>query len=165
MVRVRRKKQVLREIHFHAVALPNRDGGRYLYEAVKDRGGRLRNTARSPIGECLGTARGDGAATLRDLACSSNHTQSYRGAEDLEVVVVDLIFQPFLSDLVEALELIEIDGVTVWHNQAVKNHGHPALLAEARRSNLLRFAQNNRSLGNDDVLMIVRIQADLRQGL
>src|ERR1035438_851442 len=74
VVRVRRKKQVLREIHFHAVALPDRDGGRYLYEAVKDSGGRLRNTARRPVGECLGTAGRDGAATLGDLACSSNHT-------------------------------------------------------------------------------------------
>src|SRR5208282_4485117 len=123
-------KQVLREIHFHTVALSNCDGGRYLYEAIKDRGGRLRNTARSPVGECLGTARGDGAATLSDLTRSGNHTQSDRGAENLKVMIVDLVFQPFLSDLIETLKLIEIDGVAVWHNQAVKNHGHPALLAE-----------------------------------
>ena len=155
MIRVRRKKQVLREIHFHAVTLPDRDGGRYLYEAVKDSGRRLRNTARSPVRECLGTARGNRAATLSDLACPSNHTQSDRGAEDLEVVVVDLIFQSFLSDLIETLKLIEIDGVTVRHNQPVKNNGHAPLLAEARRSNFLCFAQNNRSLGNDHVLMIV----------
>ena len=158
MVRVRRKKQVLREIDFYAVALPNRDSRRYLYEAIKDRGRRLRNTARSPVGECLGTARGDGAATLSDLARSGNHTQSDRGAENLKVMIVDLVFQPFLSDLIETLELVEIDGVTIRHNQAVKNHGHPALLAEARRSNLLRLAQNNRSLRNDHVLMIVGIQ-------
>ena len=59
---------------------------------------------------------------------------------------------------ISAVELVEIDGVAVWHNQAVKNDRHPALLAEAGRSNLLRFTQNNRSLGNDDVLMIVGIQ-------
>src|SRR2546425_12059993 len=86
VVRVRRKKQVLREIHFHTVALANRDRGRYLYEAVKDGGRRLRNTARSPVGECLGPARGDGTPTLRDLTCSGNHSQSYRGAENLKVV-------------------------------------------------------------------------------
>ena len=111
MVRIRRKKQVLREIHFHAVALSNCDGGRYLYEAIKDRGRRLRNTPRRPVGERLGTARRNGAATLSDLAGSGNHTQCDRGAEDLEVVVVNFIFQPFLSDLVETLELVEIDGV------------------------------------------------------
>src|SRR5580704_3616255 len=136
VVRVRRKKQVLREIHFHAVSLSDRDGGRYLHEAIKDRGGRLRNTARSPGGECLGTASRDGAATLRDLARPGNHTQSYRGTKDLEVVIVDLIFQSFLSDLIQTLELVEIDGVAVWHKQTVKNHGHSPLLAEARRSNL-----------------------------
>src|ERR1700693_5916045 len=101
------------------MALANRDGGRYLDEEVKDRGCRLRNTARCPVGECLGTTRCNGAATLRDLACSSNHTQSDRGDENLEVVVVDLIFESFLSDLIESLELIEIDGVTVRHNQPV----------------------------------------------
>src|ERR1700687_223954 len=104
VVRVRRKKQVLREIHFHAVALPNRDGGRYLDEAVKDSGCRLRNTGCSAVGKCLRTAGGDGPATLRDLARSGNHAQSYRRAEDLEVVVVDLVLQPFLSYLVESVE-------------------------------------------------------------
>ena len=73
-------------------------------------------------------------------------------------MVVDLVFQPFLSDLIEALEQVEINRVTVWHNQAVKNHGHSPLLAEAGRSNLLCLTQNNRSLGNDHVLMIVGIQ-------
>src|ERR1035438_3959732 len=111
VVRVRRKKQVLREIHFHAVALPNRDGGGYLYEAVKDSGGRLRNTARSPVRECLGSARCNGPATLSDLACSGNHAQGDRRAEDLKVVVVDLILEPCLSNLIEALELVEIDGL------------------------------------------------------
>src|SRR6202020_147409 len=105
-----------------------------------------------------GTARGDGPATLGDLAGSSNHTQSDRGSEDLQIMVVDLICESFFSDLIEALELVEIDGVTPRHNRALKNHGHPALLTEARRSNLLCFAQDNRSLGNDDVLMIVRIK-------
>src|SRR5713226_6824813 len=158
VVRVRRKKQVLREIHFHAMSFPNRDRGRYLNEAVKDSGRRLRNIVRSPVGECLGAARGNGAPTLRDLACSSDHTQSYRGAEDLKVVIVYLVLQSSLTDLVEAVELVEIDGVAVRHNQAVKNNGHSPLLAEACRSNLLCFTENHCPLGNDDVLMIVRIQ-------
>src|ERR1035438_6551328 len=118
----------------------------------------LRNSMASNTYSQGGTARGNGAATLSDLARSGNHTQSDRGAENLKVMIVDLVFQPFLSDLIETLELVEIDGVTIRHKQTVKNHGHPPLLAEACRSNLLRLAQNNRSLGNDHVLMIVRIQ-------
>jgi hypothetical protein len=73
-------------------------------------------------------------------------------------MVVDLIFQAFFADLVEAVELVEIDGVTIRHNQAVKGDGHAPLLAKARRSNLLRFAQHHRSLGDNDVLVVVRIQ-------
>jgi hypothetical protein len=131
---------------------------RYLNEAVKDSGRRLRDTSRSPVGECLGTARGNGAATLRDLACPSDHTQSYRGTEDLKVVIVYLVLQSFLTDLIEALELVEIDGIAVRHNQAVKNNGHSPLLAEACGSNLLRFAQDDCSFGNEDALMVMRIQ-------
>src|ERR1700683_4574470 len=92
VVRVRRKKQVLREIDFHAMSFPNRDRGRYLNEAVKDSGRRLRNTSCSPVGERLGAACGNGAATLRDLARSGDHTQSDRGAEDLNVVIINLVF-------------------------------------------------------------------------
>jgi len=94
VIGVRRKKQVLREIHFHAMALPDRDGGRYLYEAIKDSGGRLRKHCRGPVRECLGSARCNGPATLSDLACSGNHAQGDRRAEDLKVVVVDLILSP-----------------------------------------------------------------------
>ena len=73
-------------------------------------------------------------------------------------MIVDFVFQPFFADLVEAMELVEIDGVTVRHDEAMKNHRHPPLLAEARRSNLLGLTENNRPVGNDDVLTIVRIQ-------
>src|ERR1017187_6940271 len=89
VVGIRGKEHVLREIHFHAVSLPNRDGGRNLNEAVKDRCGGLRNTRCGANRERLGATRGNGPAPLRDLAGSGDHTQSDRGAEDLKVVVVD----------------------------------------------------------------------------
>src|SRR5260370_37367570 len=140
------------------MAFPNRDGRRYLHEAVKNAGRGLRDAGRSSVGERLRAAGGDGAAALRDLAGSGNHSQGDRGAEDFQVVVVDLVFQPFFADLVEAVELVEIDRVTIWHNQAVKGDSHAPLLAESRRANLLRFAEYKRSLVDDDVLMVVRIQ-------
>src|SRR5580692_7440735 len=92
VVRVRRKKQVLGKVHFDAVALPNRDGRWYLHEAIEDRGRGLRDAGRSSVGECLRTAGGDGATALRDLAGSGNHSQSDRGAEDFQVMVIDLVF-------------------------------------------------------------------------
>src|ERR1019366_7749375 len=98
------------------------------------------------------------AAALRDLAGSGDHAQSDRSTEDFKIVVVHLVLQSFLSDLVEAVELVEIDGVTIRHNQAVENDSDSPLLADARRSNLLRFPQDNCSLGDDDVLVVMGIQ-------
>ena len=92
MVRVRRKKQVLCEIDLHAMSFPNRDRGWYLDETVKNARRGLRNTACSPVRERLGAARGKGAATLRDLAGPGDYTQRDRGAEDLNVVIIDLVF-------------------------------------------------------------------------
>ena len=78
-------------------------------------------------------------------------------AKDLEVVIVDLILQPLLADLVEAMELVKVYGVPVRHNQAVEDDGHPPLLTEACRANLLGFAKDDGSLGNEDMLTVVRI--------
>ena len=52
------------------MSFPNRDRRWYLDETVKDRGRGLRNASCSPVGERLGAACGNGAATLADLACS-----------------------------------------------------------------------------------------------
>src|SRR6202044_1948440 len=103
------------------MSFPNRDRGWYLDEAVKYARRGLRNAARCTVGESLRTAHCNGAATLSDLARPSNHTQSNRGAENLKVVIVDFVLEPFLADLVEAVKLVEIDGVAVRHNQSVKN--------------------------------------------
>jgi len=92
VVRVRRKKQVLREIDFHAMSFTNRDRGWYLDETVKDGRCGLRNAARRSVGESLRAARCNGAATLSDLARPSDNPQSDRGAENLKVVIIDLVF-------------------------------------------------------------------------
>src|ERR1035437_6775728 len=99
VVGISRKEHVLREIHFHAVSLPNRDSGRNLNEAVKNRRGGLRNTGCRAGRECLGATRCNSPASLRDLTGSGDDTQSDRGAEDLKIVVVDLVLQSFLSHL------------------------------------------------------------------
>src|ERR1700678_228587 len=140
------------------MALADRDGGWYLQEAVENAGRRLRDTGRCSIGKCLGAARRDSAAALRDLAGSGDDSQGNRGSEVFEVVIIDLILKAFLSDLIEAVELVEIDGVTVRHNQTVEGDGHASLLAEARRSNFLRFAEHHGSFGDNDVLAVMRIQ-------
>ena len=42
--------------------------------------------------------------------------------------MIDLVSEPGLTDLVEAVKLVEVHAETVGHNQPVKGHGQ-ALLA------------------------------------
>src|SRR6266446_8275066 len=59
-----------------------------------------------------------------------------RGAEDEEIVVVDLIPQAGITYLVEPPELIQADGITVRHDEAMERDGKPRL---AERIDLLRL--------------------------
>jgi len=73
--------------------------------------------------------------------------------------LVEMVPPPSSISLAPAtVELVEIDRVAVGHNQAVKDDGHPPLLAESRRPDLLCFAKDDRSFWDDDVLAVVRIQ-------
>jgi len=78
-------------------------------------------------------------------------------SEDLQVVVVDLIFQALGASLVESLEQVEVHRITIRHNHSVKDDGHAALLAESGRADLARFAQHNRSGGDEHMLAVVRV--------
>src|ERR1035438_1968224 len=73
-------------------------------------------------------------------------------------MVIDLVFQALLANLVETVELVEIDRVTVRHNETMKNNGHPPLLPEPGRTDFLRLPKHDRSFGDNDVLMVMRIQ-------
>ena len=61
---------------------------------------------------------------------------------------------PGVADLVEALELVETDGVAVRHDEPVEDNGETCL---AGVFHLLRFAKDLRSSGNQQVLAVVRI--------
>ena len=72
-------------------------------------------------------------------------------------MVVDLILQALLTDLIKALKLIEIDGIAIRHNHAVKFDSQAALLTETIGPDLPRFPQHDRSFRDEDVLMIMRV--------
>ena len=72
-------------------------------------------------------------------------------------MIVDLILQALFADLVKAVELVEVHAITIRHNHPVEDDGHAALLAEAGRADLLRLAQHDRSIGNEHVLVVVRV--------
>src|SRR5277367_840658 len=84
VVGVSRQQHILREIDFHATSLPNRDGGGYLHETIEYRRGRLRYAGCCSVRECLGAARGDGAAALGDYGGSGDNAERNGSAKDLQ---------------------------------------------------------------------------------
>ena len=70
-------------------------------------------------------------------------------------MIVDLVFQPFLTDLIETMELVEVNRVSVRHDHAVKNDGHSALLTETGRTNFLGFSEHDRAVGDKHMLAVV----------
>jgi hypothetical protein len=69
-------------------------------------------------------------------------------------VVVDLIAEAGITYLVEPLELVQADGITIRHDEAMKRDGEPRL---AERIDLLRLTQNLRSGGNQKMLAVVGV--------
>src|SRR5882757_6202680 len=71
-----------------------------------------------------------------------------------EIVVVDLIPQAGITYLVEPLELIQADRITIRHDEAVEGDSKPRL---AERIDLLRLTENLRSSGNQKMLAVVGV--------
>jgi hypothetical protein len=72
----------------------------------------------------------------------------------LEIVVVDLAFDAGLTGLIEAFELVEIDGVFVRHEHTVEGESN-ALLAEARH--LLCVPEDEGSFGDEHMLTVLAV--------
>jgi hypothetical protein len=73
-------------------------------------------------------------------------------------VVVHLVLQTLLADLVETVELVEVHGIAIRHDEKVEDDGHSALLAESRRPDLLGLAQDDRPFRDEDVLVVMRVE-------
>src|ERR1700694_5788955 len=96
-------------------------------------------------------AQDSSGASLRHCPKCANRE---RGAEDAEIVVVDLIPQAGIAYLVEPLELIQADGITIRHDEAGEGDGKPRL---GERIDLLHLTQNLRSSGNQKMLAVVGV--------
>src|SRR6185437_4941053 len=83
-----------------------------------------------------------------------DYTQSDGRAKNLQVVIVDLVGQSGFPRSIKSVELIEIDGVAIGHDHAVKHHGQAAL-SEAR--DLLYFSKNESSFRNKYMLPVLAI--------
>ena len=157
MVVIGREQHILRKVDLYAVTFPDGDGGRDLHESVKDGGRGLGDAGGSAIGELLRAGAGEGSSTLRDLRGTGNDAKSNRRSKDLQIMVVHNVLQAFLANLIETVKLVEIDAVAIRHNHPVEDDSQPALLAESGCADLLRFAQHDGSIGNQHMLVVVRV--------
>src|SRR5712692_8088499 len=75
-------------------------------------------------------------------------------------MVVNPVAKSRFSDLIQTLELVEADGVTVRHDEPVKENGQ-ALLAEG--FDFLGFSEHFRTSRDKDLLTVVRVDVRRHQ--
>ena len=77
-------------------------------------------------------------------------------------MIVDLVAETGVTDLVETLELVEADGLTVGHEKAMEENRKPGLPGVL---NLTGFPEHSRSRGNEQVLAVVGVNVRGHQTL
>ncbi len=125
MVRVIGQREVAREIHLDPVAFADGHRGQDVQELVEDLRRRLRGALCESLAHEVGARcveRTSGSRFGDGSQCADREGHS----EDAEIVVIDLIPQPRIADLIEPLELIEADGISVGHEQAMVSHVYGA---------------------------------------
>src|SRR6516164_2232154 len=102
------QREVARQIDFDPVPRADGDGRKKVEKAVKN----LRRGLRGTLRESLAHEVGAGSRQCTRGANpgdSTNRANRERGAEDAEIVVVDLVAQAGVADLVEPLKMVEAD--------------------------------------------------------
>ena len=113
MLCVIRDEKVLREINLHAVAFSNGYRGEQVQEPVQNVRGRLREARGHAlaVGIRWSQRQTETARIGPGLSQSSDCADCYGRSKNLQVVMVDLILEAGLTDLVQALKLIEINRI------------------------------------------------------
>ena len=95
---------------------------------------------------------------MRHLGGAGDYAQGNRSTKDLKVVVVDLVFEPHFANLIESAELVEIDRISIWHDEPMEDNGHAPLLPEPCTADLLCLAEYLCAFRDKNALMIVGIE-------
>ena len=72
-------------------------------------------------------------------------------------MVVHLVLQSFLTDLVKAVELVEVNAITVRHKKTMERNSDSPLLSDTGSADLASLAEHNGSLGDENVLVVVGV--------
>ena len=75
----------------------------------------------------LNRLNGDFPGPVECMVTSNIYSHSERRSEDFEVVVIHFVAQTCIADLIQTLELVEVDGIAVRHDQPVKRNGKASL--------------------------------------
>ena len=73
-------------------------------------------------------------------------------------MVVHLVFEPHFANLIETAELVEIDRISIRHDEPMENNGHAPLLSEPGPADLLCLPEYLCAFRAKNVLMIVGIE-------
>src|SRR4029453_5765048 len=116
---IRRELDIVREVHLHTVALPNRDGRQSIQEPIHHLQRGLRRSVAYATGDddgAIAFAVGEaGAAEV--LRQAAHQTDRRRRTEGRQIVLVDAIAESRVADLVQPDELIEPERAAVRHHQ------------------------------------------------
>src|SRR5271156_5028513 len=131
------QREIAREIDLDSVAFADGHRGHDVEELVEDLRRRLGGACSESLAHEVktGCVERPGCSGLGN---SSESADRQRYSEDAEIMVVDLIPQASVADLVESLELIEADGISVGHEHPMENDGQTCL---AEGVHLFRFTQ------------------------
>src|SRR6266850_2785011 len=151
---VGRQKQVLRQINFDAVSFTNSEGGQHIQVAVENTQRRLGKTGGHALFISI-QARAVRSGPAVAFAQARDGADGERYAEDLQVVMIHLITQAGFPDLIQALELIKIDGITVRHDEAVEENREAFL---PKTFDLANFSERSTPLRNQKVLTVTGIK-------
>ncbi len=116
------------------------------------------------LGGLCGTCAESFAHTVRSGLCEepagprlshgAQGTDGERRAKDASVMVVNAVTEAGIAGLVETFELVEANGVTVGHDETVKEHGETGIAEDLHLSS---FPENSGARGKEQMLAVMRI--------
>src|SRR5262249_45106701 len=120
------QREVARQIDFDPVPLADGDGRKDIQKFVEDLRRGLRGALRESLTHEVATGSGQRAGGSRP-SHGADSPESEGGAEDAEVMVVDLVAEAGVADLIETLEAVETGRKPIGHDKTVKGNGETGL--------------------------------------